>query len=292
MAFPLAAAIPAVASLVGGIMGKKATDDANQTQRDLAGLNVDVQREFAQQGVRWRVEDAKKAGIHPLVALGAQTTSFSPVSVGTAPNTSMANAVSNMGQDISRAVQATRTSQERTMADLQLQGARLDVEGKAIDNQIKNSQLQKMNSTGPSFPGSQSFIPGQGDTQGRIQNKPLERTMSSPNDPSSEPGALAERGWMITAKGGLAPIPSGDAKQRLEDSPNEWVHFYRNNVLPNVGRGVKPPADALPKGYKDWEWDYEDQSYFPVRSKARTLLQRGADYHFPGVRQRFQKQFK
>lgn len=41
--------------------------------------NIQQQREFAQKGIRWRVSDAKKAGIHPLFALGANTASFSPV---------------------------------------------------------------------------------------------------------------------------------------------------------------------------------------------------------------------
>ena len=35
-------------------------------------------KQFAKRGIQWRVHDAKKAGLHPLAALGAQTTSFSP----------------------------------------------------------------------------------------------------------------------------------------------------------------------------------------------------------------------
>lgn len=40
------------------------------------------QREFAQHGIRWRVEDAKAAGLHPLAAIGAAGASYSPVITG------------------------------------------------------------------------------------------------------------------------------------------------------------------------------------------------------------------
>lgn len=43
---------------------------------------VEGQREFAQNSLQWRVEDAKKAGVHPLFALGAQLPSYQPIMVG------------------------------------------------------------------------------------------------------------------------------------------------------------------------------------------------------------------
>ena len=39
----------------------------------LARQEYQNQKEFAQHGLRWKVEDAKQAGINPLVALGAST---------------------------------------------------------------------------------------------------------------------------------------------------------------------------------------------------------------------------
>lgn len=36
-----------------------------------------LQREFAQHGIRWRVRDARKAGLHPLAALGASGAAYS-----------------------------------------------------------------------------------------------------------------------------------------------------------------------------------------------------------------------
>ena len=44
--------------------------------------NYDMQKEFAQMGIQWRVADAKAAGLHPLAALGAAPAHASPMRVG------------------------------------------------------------------------------------------------------------------------------------------------------------------------------------------------------------------
>lgn len=97
-----AALVGAGASLLGGGVSQ----DQN---RKLVHEQMDAQREFAQHGIRWKVEDAKAAGIHPLYALGASTTSFAPMSV----QDSLGPAISSAGQDISRAMRASATDEER-----------------------------------------------------------------------------------------------------------------------------------------------------------------------------------
>lgn len=77
-----------------------------KAQQEMAAQNIALQKDFAQQGISWKVQDAKNAGIHPLAALGAQTSSFSPVSVGTVD-------MSNVGQDLGRAVKAMAAEQDR-----------------------------------------------------------------------------------------------------------------------------------------------------------------------------------
>lgn len=63
-----------VTSLIGGEQARK---NAN-TQFD---NNARLQREFAQHGISWKVADARRAGIHPLAALGVPPMSPSPVHV-------------------------------------------------------------------------------------------------------------------------------------------------------------------------------------------------------------------
>jgi len=102
------AIIPAAASLVGGLFDKKSAESQ-------ADQNTALQREFAQSGVQWKVEDAKKAGVHPLYALGAQTHSFSPNAVFTNAGSTMAE----MGQNLTRAYKASQPQDENNISKLQ-----------------------------------------------------------------------------------------------------------------------------------------------------------------------------
>lgn len=257
------AALGQVGNIAGALINKRASEKANQANKDMAEKNAAEQEEFAKMGIQWKVADAKAAGIHPLVALGAPTASFTPTVVQNSPDYSIGNAVASMGQDVGRAIQSTRTEDQRTLSNLQIQSAQLDLEGKALDNQIKNSQLSKMNQVGPAFPGSQNFISGQGNSGLAIQEVPLQRTRSMPGHPEAEPGALPSIGWMKTQTG-IVPVPSKDVKERIEDNmPHEWSHYIRNNIAPNFGGGTTPPKSALPKGAIGWKWNYAAQEYQP-----------------------------
>ena len=103
--------------IAGALIGAGASylgqKKANQQAANQAAGNAALQREFAQQGIRWRVEDAKAAGIHPLYALGASVPTYSPVSA------SFGNTASDFaqaGQNIGRAIDSTRTQAERDEA--------------------------------------------------------------------------------------------------------------------------------------------------------------------------------
>lgn len=81
------------ASLLGGLFGGRSQSRADQS-------NAALQREFAQKSIQWRVDDAKAAGIHPLAALGASTTSAAPSYVGANPASGLSRAGSRVGQAI------------------------------------------------------------------------------------------------------------------------------------------------------------------------------------------------
>lgn len=135
----LGALISAGSSLLGGFLGKKQADK----DRDRAAQQVDIQREFAQKGIQWKVADAKAAGIHPLYALGANTPSFSPTIQATPSGSSMAAGLSQAGQNIGRAVSANQTHTQRMMklAEEKLQS---EIElTKAHTTNINRQQLPK-----------------------------------------------------------------------------------------------------------------------------------------------------
>lgn len=134
--------ISGVSNFVGGLMGQAEKD------KDRA-----LQKEFAQQGVRWRVEDAKAAGIHPVFALGASGASFQPVG-----GTGIAEGVSSMGQNIAQAVDRTRTVPEKIDA-YTAATQNLTLERMGLENQLLRAQIGAASS--PPMPSGDYPMPGQ-----------------------------------------------------------------------------------------------------------------------------------
>lgn len=118
--------------VVGGLFGNYQQKKANKSQAAVNRENIAfqresqdkseaLQREFAQHGLRWKAEDAKAAGLHPLSALGAQGASYSPpVTVGSSQAPEQVGHIARMGQDIGRAVSAAMDPHERASRQLDL----------------------------------------------------------------------------------------------------------------------------------------------------------------------------
>lgn len=147
----LGSIISGIGNLVGGLFGSNAAEKANKQ-------NIKLQKQFAQEGIQWKVADAKKAGIHPLYALGAQTASFAPSSVGDP----LGGAISDMGQNIGRAVDAASSSGDRVVNKAI---TALQLERAGLENELLRSQIaRERGQLGPGFPGTATLIEGQGDT--------------------------------------------------------------------------------------------------------------------------------
>ena len=71
----------AIGGAIGGALGLIGAGQSQASAERLNQLNYEHQKEFAQNGIRWKVADAKAAGLHPLAALGASTASYSPSAV-------------------------------------------------------------------------------------------------------------------------------------------------------------------------------------------------------------------
>lgn len=150
--------ISAGTKIIGGIMGRDAAKDAAEQNRLNAERQYEMQKEFAQTGIRWKVNDAKLAGIHPVYALGAPTTSFSPISMSADADTSMASAFASAGQDIGSAINKTRTAPER--ADAYTKAVQtLSLEKGALENEVLRSQLARIKQQNSPPMASQAIVP-------------------------------------------------------------------------------------------------------------------------------------
>lgn len=299
MAVPalLAPIIAGASSILGGIFGKSAqekaneanlqaaretntynyiiADRANQTQERLNQRNIDLQKEFAQMGLRWKVADAQAAGIHPLAAMGAQTIGFSPVEVGqnvptfqqpppAIPEDGAAIGLANAGQDVARALDAARTNEMRNLAAGQTMTA-LAIQRAGLENQLLASKIAVVKQGG-GLPPAQAFdqrylVTGQGQTQlPTVEDVPLQRNSSAPGRPFEEGGAVTELGWLRAPNdrygSRYSPVRSADAAQRMEDDPYAGLSFaIRNQLLPALGLNINPPPNQLLRPGHVWAFD-------------------------------------
>lgn len=255
-------AIGAVGSLIGG--GISASQSGANAKR-----NYEAQKEFAQNGIRWRVEDAKRAGIHPLYALGASTASFSPVQ-GYGGDYGVSDALANFGQGIDRAVQVKMTRQEReredarqemqdvfTLARFQADRRYQDAQVRLIDSEILRNRIASMvalkdAARTPPMPGSPTLLSGQGDALPSGTKVAPYWDKSIPqvgfaHDPSGKKVAI---------------LPSDPMSQRTEDKlVVEWLPWI-GAALDNLG------AKLFGKEVHGYWW-HGDKGYLPYPPKTR-----------------------
>lgn len=259
-----------------------------QWERALADADKDraLQQEFAKNGVQWRVADARAAGLHPAAALGMQGVSSSPISVGgsggpslpaaASANTpaispfagaSIGSGVASMGQDLSRAIQATRPDEARATAYAET-AQQLSLENQKLQNYILSTQVAKMNAqVGPPMPTAtgRNMISGQGNSPANnrfVKDKALEKTIARPGAPSQEPGSITENAHSTDASGHKPNYMSKDVMDRVEeDVAGQFGWNLRNRVLPSFGLNMDPPKYEKLKPGHEWVYNPAFQRY-------------------------------
>lgn len=270
MGFPFGAAIGAGASIIGGLLGSSSASDQTSALVANNAQNIALQKQFAKKGIRWRVEDAKKAGIHPLYAMGASLPTYSPQGLNIGADNSMGQALAQAGQDVGRAVSATMTQPER---DLSLKRSQLQ-------NQLLQAQILKLtreSQTGPPLPSASNpgMMPGQGNFPSTVDAFPRQITATSPDNTGISAGAAADISYVMGADGKLRILPSPDAKELMEDQLIPEIQWaYRNLAKPLWNADAmrkRAPSTAeypLPPGYH-WQWVPWDQAYVKTRDKHK-----------------------
>lgn len=269
-------------NIIGGILGMIGAGNANSSAEKIAAQNIALQREFATHGIRWKVEDARQAGVHPLYALGASTTSFSPVSVGyqneLAPLADMAK---SMGQDLSRASQAGTTTLERTAAQLKIENMQLQNDILRTEVASKVARLGN-GQVPPAMPQAiqNQLIPGQPSTD-IVKVEPQEVTAVRPGQSQAMPAPVPGIQYVETAPGRFSQtIPQALGESYEADWMGSALWGLNNQILPRIGKNLQPPPWSAGPG-KVWAYDTwlgEWEAVNPRSVETRSLLQRGIDY--------------
>lgn len=225
---PQLAIIGAVIGAVAGhMLNKAASKSAAKDQAALNDQNYEAQKEFAQHGIRWKVEDAKAAGIHPLYALGSATNPFSASYASSSAPQSDVSQWANLGSNIGRAVAAKQTNMER----LQERLLETQIEGQEIDNMARASEVARRTAQLP--PALPSL--GVGDTSEQFKQQ-VQLTGDLYNRPMSNPELSEARD----------NLPSEVARQLLEDV------LINPAIL--TGRYLRNEYDAWRRGDRSFRW--------------------------------------
>lgn len=247
-----------------GIGGSLFTARENRKQQE---RNADLQREFAQHGIRWRAEDARAAGLHPLYALGASTPSFSPT-VTTDP---IGPALQQMGQSVANAVTRQETSQQRYLgylATLQAE-ANLKLTHAEIANKLSERALKTQAAAAAApFPPSIQHDP----VLGSFEVKPPQITGRNEADPSLTAGP-GQPGWELreTAPGSFLTVFPQESVSEMFENPvtglwalNETLardpEFFKKNRFP-FGRWFYDSSEAL--------WNFLNRNYVGTETRKR-----------------------
>lgn len=196
----------------------------------------DMQREFAQNGIQWRVRDAKKAGISPLVALGSSPLMPFPQTMGDPSADSFRSA----GQDLSRAASAMMPDEERVRLKLQnrLLSSQIDesdARAEAIRSSVSRGEREdglglRSEATGLEGSGQSPASPG----AGIFKVNPSEVTTSSIGRSSAEAGL--KRGEEVVEHGPglpmIVPHRGGSSTEEVlrEMGPLAYIGLLAKNM--------------------------------------------------------------
>lgn len=203
--------------------------------RDTQSQNEALQREFAQMGIRWKVQDAEAAGLHPLYALGGSGAAFAPSPAlvhGSSPEVKPAlrdpsppvGYLGSMGQEIGRALSATLDPTQAAERALQLKLLEAQVDKESAQAHYYRSQATGGGSGG----GQPVYIPAGGGygedplqiidapyLRDTIRAQPSDVESSRSSDPAVTPGSRPM--WSdYSAFGTTIRLPSKGSTEALE----------------------------------------------------------------------------
>lgn len=153
-------ALGSVASGLGSIAGGLMGNDDNSMQL------AQMQRHMYRRSVRWRVGDAKAAGIHPLIAMGVNPATLPAMDTRgkSGPN------YAAIGQGVSRALNAANTAKENELAQEQIKSIKLENNLKEIEVAEKALEFRNLNKNpAPSFNEDNIYV-GQNIKNGRLHS--------------------------------------------------------------------------------------------------------------------------
>lgn len=286
-------------SVVSGLFGKERDSDSQEFATQRSEQEYQRQKEFAQMGIRWKAEDAKAAGLHPLAAIGGVGASYSPTLVmpdrspmpdfaGTGEK--IGSYLEQMGQNTARAQNATATVEERRLAELAIRNAELRNSSLELDLAAKTAALLGQPSNPPLPSAAGPSVVSSGHTLsavGRgIKVEPSTSVVASPANTGLEAASTPFAKRHNLGRGLGVMLPSQAAAEALEGL-GAAQHVAGPALLGAIAAGqllhgpeTGPPHPSMkwnrwkqaweytPPSKKSW-WDSSTRGAYPAPAYRR-----------------------
>lgn len=251
----IGSAIAGIGHIVGGVLGAQSAASNRHMAEAQFDYNAQMQEQMAKNAILFRVQDAKRAGIHPLAALGNPGMNWAPQSIVPPADNSLGEGLSRAGQNFGRAIAATSDRQERQDI-LQASVVGLQMAKTQAEIDFINARTRSLNLDTP--PGVGGMVSG----GLRGQNIPIKAARLRPDDPAT----LIEQDyqWVRTDSGRYYKMPSKQVHEQGEDwsyIPTDW--FVRHRAAAIGETHPRGPHPAPPGFY--WKYFPETGEYEMTR---------------------------
>lgn len=207
--------------------------EARKHTTEQSAIDRAMQREFAQHGVSWKAEDARRAGLDPLAAMGSTTLyspsghAIQPAQVNPPPPQS--NVLAGMGQSLTTAIERFQTADQRKK---QNEGLALDNQYKEIRNMKALDDYHRQQTQAPVTAPSTGNLPisGQADS---VTLKPAEVTIGKTRGKTA--GTHHFGTDYVDDEGYLWEVPQEKLSESLE---SDWSSQIRHTIV-QAGKYVK-----------------------------------------------------
>lgn len=206
----------------GGLGGKKKRGPDLDDQID---ANIRLLKRTIYEELPAKMAAAKRAGVHPLVALGIPTSSGGGFSIGSDESNDTLSRIGEMGQNIGAALHRSQSPDERGFSAITAKQA---VERGDLENELLKTQIAQIRaSMVPAvYNGGGQMIAGQGQTGTATVLKEIFSGSKDGMEVGNPPGLAT-----INYKGSKVRVPSkGMADANIEEGPAAWVVQLMNTV--------------------------------------------------------------
>lgn len=222
----VAAAIPAVTNLIGGLFTSSGQAATNRSNERIAQENREFQERMSSSAYQRATADMKAAGLNPMLAY-MQGGASQPSGSGATMENPAAGVGSAVSDGVSTAMAALQLRQQLKLVDEQIYKTRSEKVGQDIDNAISLTGGRDESNPGGPLRYDRTFksLAIQAGINAANAAAAASRATAGTKQPFADAFQTAARGWRMIGDGGGRLID--EARDRA-DRTGDWVHRRLN----------------------------------------------------------------